>query len=114
MVEAVATKIAGLVGMMKDAMMTGVTRTGVTRTAVMRTGDTKVDEGVGGEDTQKFQFCLGPFDSVHNLRSSTFALDTAFASQFSICVSAGRPSMTHPPSRYRYYMSSPRSSPLVR
>ena len=61
-----ATKIAGLVGMMKDAMMKDAMMTGVTMSAAMTNGDTEVDQGVGGEDAQKFQQCLGSFDSVHN------------------------------------------------
>jgi len=95
--EEAATRIAGLVGMMKDAMMTGVTMTGVTMTAAMTTGDTEVDAGVGGEDAH----CLGPFDSVHNPFDRRLSPSIPFLPLSSQCVSARRPSTTHPPSRYR-------------
>ncbi len=47
-----AMRIAGLVGMMKDAMMKDAMMTGVTMNAAMTNGDTEVDKGVGGEDAQ--------------------------------------------------------------
>ena len=100
--EAAATRIAGLVGMMKDAMMTGVMMTDVTMSAAMTSGDTEVDDGVGGEDAQKFKLCLGPFGSVHNPFDRRLSPSIPFLPLSSQCVSTGRPSTTHPPSRYRY------------
>ena len=59
--EAAATRIAGLVGMMKDAMMTGVMMTDVTMSAAMTSGDTEVDDGVGGGGCPKVPTLSRPF-----------------------------------------------------
>lgn len=96
-----ATRIAGLVGMMKDAMMKDAMMTGVTMSVAMTNGDTEVDQGVGGEDAQKFQLCLCSFDSVHNPFDRRLSPSIPFLRPV-LSVSAGRPSTTHPPSRYRY------------
>jgi len=79
-VAVAATKIAGLVGMMIDAMMTGVMMTGVTMTAVMTNGGTKVDEEtVGwGEDIQKIHLWSRSFDSVHNPFDRRLSLSILF------------------------------------
>ena len=100
-VEAAATRIAGLVGMMKDAMMTGAMMTDVTMSAAMTSGDTEVDR-VGAVDAQKFQLCLGPFGSVHNPCDRRLSPSIPFLPLSSQYVSTIRPSTTHPPSRYRY------------
>jgi hypothetical protein len=77
-----ATRIAGLAGMMKDAMMTGVTMTGVTMTAAMTTGDTEVDEGVGGGRM--------PFVQVLSIACTTPSIVDSrprYRFYFSICIS---------------------------
>ena len=92
--EVAAMRIAGLVGMMKDAMMTGAMMTDVTMSAAMTSGDTEID-GVGGEDAQQFQLCLGPFGSVHNPCDRRLSPSIPFfASQFSVCIN--RPSVDDP------------------
>ena len=97
--EEAATRIAGLVGMMKDAMMKDAMTTGVMMNAAMTNGGTEVDEGVVGR-MPDVPACLGPFDSVHNpsIVDSPSIPSLPFGLQ---CVSANRPSTTHPPSRSR-------------
>ena len=91
--EAAATRIAGLVGTMKDAMMKDAMTTGVTMNAAMTNGGTEVDEGVVGR-TPEVPACLGPFDSVHNPLDRRLAFDTIFTFQSSVCIS--QPSVDDP------------------